>query len=109
MTKKIRKIKLSNGQIYSIFDAGGIHYDERLHKLVSGNPIVDTVLDTESIRISEIDDIKLTSDFVVYNPETGELNYRSKDKVLKDIGGTAYQLDESDGTLKLQIGKFKEN
>lgn len=106
MEKKIRKIKLSNGQVYSIFDAGGIHIDPASHKLVSGNPVLDTIiLDNDSLVISEIDDEEIEAQYVVYNPITGELNYRSKDKVLKDIGGTAYEMGE-DGVLKLKVGKF---
>lgn len=106
--KKIRKIKLSNGKVYSIFDENGIHVDPISHKIISGNPVIDTIiLDNDSIFISEIDGVVLESDFVVYNPNTGQINYRSKDKVLKDIGGTAYEVDTQQGTLKLQVGKFE--
>ena len=40
----IKKIKLSNNQIYSIFDEGALRIDETTHKLITGNAIVDQVL-----------------------------------------------------------------
>ena len=53
----IKKIKLSNNQIYSIFDEGALRIDETTHKLITGNAIVDQVLLDGDLYIAEVDDV----------------------------------------------------
>lgn len=40
----IKKIKLSDGSVYSIFDEGALRLDPESNKLLTGNQVVDNVL-----------------------------------------------------------------
>ena len=118
MGNKIRKIKLSNGQVYSFFDANALRLDEDNRLIVddpqfpTGNPIIDKVILEGHLYITEVDDIEVNNEttYKVLVQEsgdnfTGEILGRDKDKILADIGGAAYQMN--DDTLSLNIGKFE--
>jgi len=103
---KITKIKLSDGKVYSIFDTGALRLNED-KVLVTGNSIVDTAILNGHLTITEIDDIPVTEDItnvLVQDDITKEIKRRSKDKLLEDIGGISYNL-EDDGVLSFKIGK----
>lgn len=104
----IKKIKLSNGDIYSIFDEGALRLDSTTHKLITGNTVVDQVILNGNLYILEIDDVPVEqtiSNVLVQDTTTGEIMRRSTNKLLEDIGGISYSMDESTGTLSLQIGR----
>ena len=57
---RIKKIKLSNGSVYSIFDEGSLRLNSN-NILITGNSIVDEVILEGNLYITEVDDIPITS------------------------------------------------
>lgn len=103
----IKKIKLSNGSVYSIFDEGALRLDEN-NILITGNTIIDQVILQGHLSITEIDDVPITESIdnvLVTDSTTGEIKKRSISQLLADIGGCSYSLDDHEGILKLKIGK----
>jgi len=103
----IKKIKLSDGSIYSIFDEGALRLNSN-NVLVTGNTVVDTVILDGHLHIVEVDDVPVTSSIsnvLVQDTTTGEIKKRSTDKLLEDIGGASYSMNSSTGVLSLKIGK----
>ena len=108
MEKKIKKIKLSNGEIYSIFDNDAIHYETRDGNIVmiTGNTVVDNVILNDGHFIIEIDDTNVAvGNLLTVNTSTGKIEKRDAAKVLEDIGGCSYNMNDSNQTLSLKIGK----
>lgn len=104
---RIKKIKLSNGSVYSIFDEGSLHLNEN-NVLITGNSIVDEAILDGHLYITEIDDIPVNqsiNNVLVQDSTTGEIKKRTTNKLLEDIGGISYSMDETNGILSLQIGK----
>ena len=104
----IKKIKLSDGSVYSIFDEGAIRLNEA-GKLVTGNEIVDTVILEGNLYITEIDDIPVDESIdnvvTMVRDSNGYYTFkrRSTEKLLQDIGGTSHGVQ--DGVLSLKVGK----
>jgi len=112
----IKKIKLSNGDVYSIFDNSALRLNEK-GILVTGNTVVDQVILNGNLRIAEVDDIPVADSIdnvmVAYNVGTSEepvyqVKKRTTDKLLEDIGGISYSMDASTGTLSLKFGRQAE-
>ena len=104
----IKKIKLSDGSVYSIFDEGALRLDPESNKLLTGNQVVDNVIIEGSLSILEIDDVPLDAaidNVLVQDATTGQVKKRSTDKLLEDIGGISYSIDNTSGTLSFKIGK----
>lgn len=104
----IKKIKLSDGSIYSIFDEGALRLDPESNKLLTGNQIVDNVIIAGNLSILEIDDVPLDAtidNVLVQDATTGQVKKRSTDKLLEDIGGISYSIDNTSGTLSFKLGK----
>ena len=104
---RIKKIKLSNGSVYSIFDEGSLHLNEN-NVLITGNSIVDEAILDGHLYITEIDDIPVNQSIdnvLVQDSTTGEIKKRTTNKLLEDIGGISYSMDATNGVLSLQIGK----
>lgn len=100
---RIKKIKLSNGSVYSIFDEGSLHLNEN-NVLITGNSIVDEAILDGHLYITEIDDIPVNQSIdnvLVQDPTTGEIKKRTTNKLLEDIGGISYSMDETNGILSL--------
>lgn len=100
---RIKKIKLSNGSVYSIFDEGSLHLNEN-NVLITGNSIVDEAILDGHLYITEIDDIPVNQSIdnvLVQDPTTGEIKKRTINKLLEDIGGISYSMDETNGILSL--------
>jgi hypothetical protein len=79
--RRIKKIKLSDGSIYSIFDEGSLRLNVN-NILVTGNDIVDTVILNGNLSITEIDDIPVSDSIdnvLVQDSTTGEIKKRSTD------------------------------
>ncbi len=109
----IKKIKLSNGNVYSIFDEGALRLNSS-GILVTGNEVVDNLLVDGTVQIAEIDDIPveqaIDNVMVACNVGTAgapvyEIRKRTTDQLLEDIGGASYSMDNTTGTLSLKIGK----
>lgn len=104
----IKKIKLSDGSVYSIFDEGALRLDPESNKLLTGNQIVDNVIIAGNLSILEIDDVPLDAaidNVLVQDATTGQVKKRSTDKLLEDIGGISYSIDNTSGTLSFKFGK----
>ena len=104
----IKKIKLSDGSVYSIFDEGALRLDPESNKLLTGNQVVDNVIIEGNLSILEIDDIPLDAaidNVLVQDATTGQIKKRSTDKLLEDIGGISYSIDNTSGTLSFKLGK----
>lgn len=101
----IKKIKLSDGSVYSIFDEGAL----RLNKdniLITGNKIVDEVIIQGHLEIVEIDDIPVDQaidNVLVQDSITGRIARRSTSQLLADIGGMSCDIQE--GVFMVKIGK----
>ena len=104
----IKKIKLSDGSVYSIFDEGALRLNSE-GKLITGNDIVDSlILSVKELYIAEVDDVPVGNgidNVVTMVQENGYwvLKRRSTEHLLKDIGGTSHSV--SGNTLNLKIGK----
>ena len=104
----IKKIKLSDGSVYSIFDEGALRLDPESNKLLTGNKVVDNVIIEGNLSILEIDDVPLDASIdnvLVQDATTGQVKKRSTDKLLEDIGGISYSIDNTSGTLSFKLGK----
>ena len=104
----IKKIKLSDGSVYSIFDEGALRLDPESNKLLTGNQVVDNVIIAGNLSILEIDDVPLDAtidNVLVQDATTGQIKKRSTDKLLEDIGGISYSIDNTSGTLSFKLGK----
>lgn len=101
----IRKIMLSDGSIYAIFDTGAIRQNAQ-GVLITGNQIVDEAILQGHLYITEIDDINVAVENVLtQDSSTGEIKKRDADKLLEDIGGASYNMDSEEGILSFKIGK----
>ena len=104
----IKKIKLSDGSVYSIFDEGALRLNSE-GKLITGNQVVDSlILSVKELYITEVDDVPVgdgINNVATMVQENGYwvLKRRSTDLLLKDIGGTSHEIDGD--VLKLKIGK----
>ena len=104
----IKKIKLSDGSVYSIFDEGALRLDPESNKLLTGNQVVDNVIIEGNLSILEIDDVPLDAaidNVLVQDATTGQVKKRSTDKLLEDIGGISYSIDNTSGTLSFKLGR----
>ncbi len=103
--KKITKVELSNGKIYSCFDANSIHYDKVSKKILVGNTIIDNVIINDNLFILKIDDIPIEqiSHYVVQDSLTEEIGRINKNDVLENIGGYSLKVDNE--ILKIRLGK----
>ena len=104
----IKKIKWSDGSVYSIFDEGALRLDPESNKLLTGNQVVDNVIIEGNLSILEIDDVPLDAaidNVLVQDAATGQIKKRSTDKLLEDIGGISYSIDNTSGTLSFKLGK----
>ena len=104
----IKKIKLSDGSVYSIFDEGALRLDPESNKLLTGNKVVDNVIIEGNLSILEIDDVPLDAaidNVLVQDATTGQVKKRSTDKLLEDIGGISYSIDNTSGTLSFKLGR----
>lgn len=83
----IKKIKLSNGSVYSIFDEGALRLnDDKI--ICTGNVVVDEAILNGHLSITEIDDIPVaqSSEIVLVPGANGEIKKQNIRQVLRDIG-----------------------
>lgn len=104
----IKKIKLSDGSIYSIFDEGALRLNEN-NILITGNSVVDEVIINGGLSILEIDDIPIEQaidNVLVQDAATGRIMKRSTNQLLADIGGVSCQVQ--DNIFVVQTGKIND-
>lgn len=102
---EIKKIKLSDGSIYAIFDEGALRLNEN-NILITGNQIVDAVIIKSGLSILEIDDIPIEQSIdnvLVQDTKTGRIKKRAANQLLADIGG--YSCKVQDEVFSFKLGK----
>ena len=61
-TNRIKKIKLTDGSVYAIFDEGALRLSDPSSEgrvlLLANNPVVDNIILQGSLEIDEVDGIK---------------------------------------------------
>ena len=102
----IKKIKLSDGSVYSIFDEGALRLNNE-GKLITGNGVVDALI-LDGLYITEVDDVPVEESInnvvtAIYENGQWVMKRRSTDLLLKDVGGTSHEI--SGEVLKLKLGK----
>ena len=105
MDKIIKKVKLSDGSVYSFFDNGALRLNEN-NILITGNDVVDQVIIQKNLTIIEIDDVPIEQaidNVLVQDKTTGRIMKRSTDQLLADIGGVSCKVEGS--TFSVKIGK----
>ena len=105
MDKIIKKVKLSDGSVYSFFDNGALRLNEN-NVLITGNDVVDQVIIQKNLTIIEIDDVPIEQtidNVLVQDKTTGRIMKRSTDQLLADIGGISCNVEGS--TFSVKIGK----
>lgn len=105
MDKIIKKVKLSDGSVYSFFDNGALRLNEN-NILITGNNVVDQVIIQKNLTIIEIDDVPIEQtidNVLVQDKTTGRIMKRSTDQLLADIGGISCSVEGS--TFSVKIGK----
>lgn len=109
----IKKVQLSNGEVYHIYDATAARITDLDNYLpldggtITGNLEVDQKIITNNLQVLALEYITEEHEItnVLVEDSNGEIKKRSIDLLLKDIGGTSYSVNESDGTLILKRGK----
>ena len=84
---RIKKIRLSSGQEYVIFDEKGLHLDSN-GTLLTGDDEVDSIISLYNLKIKEINDIPVEQSIekvLVRDAETGELKQKILRDALKDL------------------------
>lgn len=101
----IKKIKLSDGSVYSIFDEGALRLNEQ-GQLVTGSAKIDSLIINNDLYVIEIDDVPVEesiTNVLVQQVSTGRIMKRATDQLLEDIGG--YSCDVQDGVFVAKLGK----
>ena len=110
--KYVKKIKLSDGSTYFVFDASAPrktdldNYIPKTGGTITGNLDVDKQIKAGSLSIQSVEFVSQTTpDNVLVQSADGTIKKRSTDKLLEDIGGCSYKYDDLTGTLSFKIGK----
>lgn len=102
---QIKKIKLSDGSVYSIFDSGALRLNEN-NQLITGNILIDEIIINGHLEIVEIDNIPLNqsiNNVLVQDSLTGRVAKRSTEQLLADIGGISCSVEGD--VFSVKIGK----
>ena len=94
MDKIIKKVKLSDGSVYSFFDNGALRLNEN-NILITGNNVVDQVIIQKNLTIIEIDDVPIEQtidNVLVQDTTTGRIMTRSTDHLLAEISGGSWKI-----------------
>lgn len=109
--KYIKKVKLSDGSAYYLYDAGAPRTEDLNNYLpLSGGTItgvleVDELIHAGKLQIDTIEYQSTTTDNVLIQAADGSIKKRSTDDLLADIGGFSCSMDSESGVLSLQLGK----
>ena len=109
--KYIKKIKLTDGSTYYLYDAGAPRKDDLNNYLplsggtITGNLEVDKKLRAGTLAVDTIEYQSTSTDNVLIQAADGTIMKRSTDNLLADIGGFSCSMNNETGTLSLQLGK----
>jgi len=102
--KYISKVQLSDGSVYLIKDSNAL---KTSGGKITGDLEVDGKIKTNKLYIVSITTMLDTpTNVLVQDDSTGEIQKRSTDNLLQDIGGySCKESDLADGILTLKLGK----
>lgn len=107
----IKKIRLSDGATYYIYDAGAPRVEDLENYLpisggtITGNLEVDQKLTAGELAVESIEWLSTAADNVLVQKADGSIVKRSANNLLADIGGCSYSMDDSTGVLSFKLGK----
>lgn len=106
----IKKIKLSNGSTYAIFDQGALRLDSDGKTIITGNGAVDRIIIDGNLHITEIDEIPLadTKYKVLVQGTNGEIQYEDIRIVLSNLGQLVSGWEEVNGALTLKYYAYSK-
>lgn len=109
--KRIRKLRLSDGTVYYLYDMDAARSSDLERYLtlsggtITGNLTIDGVLSASSLKVVELDERQIpVTNVLTQDVATGEIQRRSADDLLSDIGGCSFDIS-GDGVLVLKTGK----
>lgn len=107
--RKIRKIKLSDGFTYTVYDANACRIDPATGKLLTGDAVIDEIILTKHLSIEKIDDMDVPTDNVLVAVNKGttqepeyEIKKREVSKLYEDMNGMECTIE--DGILTFTRG-----
>ena len=109
--KYIKKIKLSDGAVYYVYDVNAPRKADLDNYLpvsggsITGNLDVDQQLVAGTLKVDSIEYHATKTDNVLVQAADGTIKKRSADKLLEDIGGFSCNVDKSKGILTFKLGK----
>lgn len=110
--KFIKKIKLTDGSVYYLYDVNAPRKSDLGNYLpltggtITGNLKVDQQIEAGTLKVDTIEYHSTSAtDNVLIQAADGTIKKRSADKLLEDIGGCSYSMDTTTGTLSFKIGK----
>lgn len=109
--KYIKKITLTDGSVYYLFDAGAPRKADLDNYLpldggtITGNLQVDELIRANKLQVDTIEYQSTITDNVLIQSADGTIKKRSTDNLLADIGGFSCSMDSETGTLSFKLGK----
>lgn len=107
-TNRIKKIKLTDGSVYAIFDEGALRLSDPSSEgrvlLLANNPVIDNIILQGSLEIDEVDDVpvsELNPEVVFRDPTTGKLLKLDLNGAKQRLGILHYSLEQTSGVLRL--------
>ncbi len=108
----IKKIKLSNGAVYNIYDSGAPRKEDLDHYLpIDGKPIVgdlvvEGMLKANKLKVESIEYIYGGARTVLVRGPDGFIKQEPLDGFLKDIGGCSFSTSEEEPEIiTFKVGK----
>ena len=108
--KYVKKLRFSDGRVYYYYDVTAARAADLENYLalsgghVTGDVTIDGILAAENLRVASIDDRDLAvTNVLTQDVDTGNIQKRSADDLLSDIGG--YSVSFDDGVLSFKQGK----
>ena len=102
-TKKVTKLRLSDGVTYRVFDDVALHMDEN-GNVTTGIEGIDYMIINMGLKLTAINDKDITiTNVLSKDVGTNEIFLRDANKLLADIGG--YSCSVSNEILNLKLGK----
>lgn len=109
--KFIKKIKLTDGSTYFLYDANAPRKEDLNNYLplsggtITGNLEVDELIVSGKLQVDTIEYQSTETDNVLIQASDGTIKKRSADKLLEDIGGFSCAFDSESGALSLKLGR----
>lgn len=109
--KYIKKIKLTDGSTYFVYDADAPRKADLENYLplsggtITGNLEVDELIHAGKLQVDTIEYQSTSTDNVLIQASDGTIKKRSADDLLADIGGYSCSYDSTSGAIAFKLGK----